>query len=231
MIYRKGKITLSAAKIINQKLAFRRKVAVNILNIFKETAYLSELVLFFIVYSARLVANTKLDEEAFVSAKNMILFSVVGLGTNSFIRPDTRRDGVSDLSVTRKDLLARLGAFEFGIAKGGQNVDLRMRKCDLADRLGVVVRNILLYRFAVFHERHAAKHYLFADLDTRKLGFNLICRRRLREDRFFQHSRAKRVKYKLDGIFSYFCHLSFFFSQGILRRGSSRAMILLRLDA
>ena len=50
-----------------------RKMLINILDVFEESADLAELVLFFIVYSSRAVGNSELNEEALVTFKNMIM--------------------------------------------------------------------------------------------------------------------------------------------------------------
>ena len=127
MIDRKGKIAFSAAKIIDQQFAFTRKIGINIFDVFKESADLSEFMLLFIVDPAVFVADSKFDEKAFVARKNMIFLSVVRSRADDLILFDAGRNGVFDLTVARKNLLARFRAFEFGIADGRQYIDLRIR--------------------------------------------------------------------------------------------------------
>ena len=85
MIYCKGKIALTAAEIVNKKLALLRKIAVYILNVFEEAADLSEFVLLFIVYPARSVRDTKLGKKALIARKDVILLSVIRLRRNGLL--------------------------------------------------------------------------------------------------------------------------------------------------
>ena len=90
MIYCKGKIALSAAEIIDQELSFARKIRINILDVFKESADLSEFMLLFVVNSTVFVADPKLAKKAFVARKNVIFLSVIRSCADDLVFFDAR---------------------------------------------------------------------------------------------------------------------------------------------